>query len=263
MEGTLRSALLRSRERAQRAVVLIGALAFALALALRPALAQLPDGCDPPPDRPKLDQARPINLGQLKIELVHYRCTRYDRDVAKVLREARAWVERRAGKVAKPALVLDIDETSLSNWKQLYHNDFGFILGGDCDFSKREACGQKAWEHSAAGIAIKPTLDLFNAAKARNVSVFFITGRREDAEERDATEKNLRAAGYDGWEQLYMRPQSPTSEPSVAPYKSSRRADIESMGYTIIANVGDQESDLMNGHAQRRFKVPNPYYYIP
>ena len=30
-------------------------------------------------------------------------------------------------------------------------------------------------------------------------------------------------------------------------------------GYTIIATVGDQESDLEGGFAECRFKVPNPF----
>jgi predicted secreted acid phosphatase len=38
---------------------------------------------------------------------------------------------------------------------------------------------------------------LFNAAKAAGVAVFFITGRLEDA--REATAKNLHTAGYNGW----------------------------------------------------------------
>jgi acid phosphatase len=45
------------------------------------------------------------------------------------------------------------------------------------------------------------------------------------------------------------------------PFKSGARAEIENTGYAIIANVGDQRSDL-GGHAECTFKVPNPYYVI-
>lgn len=45
-------------------------------------------------------------------------------------------------------------------------------------------------------------------------------------------------------------------------YKSGERAEIEADGYRIIANVGDQESDLQGGHADRAFKLPNPFYFI-
>jgi hypothetical protein len=33
---------------------------------------------------------------------------------------------------------------------------------------------------------------------------------------------------------------------------------MEERGFTIVANIGDQASDLANGHAERAFKLPNP-----
>jgi acid phosphatase len=49
--------------------------------------------------------------------------------------------------------------------------------------------------------------------------------------------------------------------PTVS-YKSGERAKIERSGVRIIANIGDQESDLEGGHADRGFKYPNPFYFI-
>jgi predicted secreted acid phosphatase len=46
-------------------------------------------------------------------------------------------------------------------------------------------------------------------------------------------------------------------------YKSGTRAYIESLGYDIVANFGDQYSDLIGGYADRTFKMPNPSYYLP
>jgi hypothetical protein len=46
-------------------------------------------------------------------------------------------------------------------------------------------------------------------------------------------------------------------------YKSLTRKHIESLGYRIVANVGDQFSDLQGDHEQRAFKLPNPTYFIP
>jgi hypothetical protein len=46
-------------------------------------------------------------------------------------------------------------------------------------------------------------------------------------------------------------------------YKSGTRAYIESEGYDIVANFGDQFSDLSGGHADKAFKLPNPMYYLP
>ena len=46
-------------------------------------------------------------------------------------------------------------------------------------------------------------------------------------------------------------------------YKSGTRAYIESQGYDIVGNFGDQFSDLEGGYADKAFKMPNPNYYLP
>jgi predicted secreted acid phosphatase len=241
--------------------VLGGAMVASL-IWLGAAPAQQPALCTPPAPADAFDPAKP-NLGQLKLALRYYQCSKkYEEDVRTELASARAWVEQRAGQAVNPAVVLDIDETSLSNWDQLARNDFGFVENGACDHDTHSACGQRDWILSANGVAIAPTLDLFNAAKARNVAVFFITGRYDDAVQRAATEFNLRKVGYFGWDGLFLRDPK-TSGRSVAEYKTAARVEIEKRGYTIIANVGDQESDLANGHAEKPFKVPNPFYFIP
>src|SRR6516165_903610 len=103
------------------------------------------------------------------------------------------------------------------------------------------------------------TLRLFNTAKAKGVAIFFISTRRED--QRDATVNNLKAAGYDGWADLALK--QPDDKSSSQEFKTARRKEIEDAGFTIIANVGDQYSDPRGGHAERVFKVPNPFYFIP
>ena len=47
------------------------------------------------------------------------------------------------------------------------------------------------------------------------------------------------------------------------PYKRGARRKIVRRGYRIIANVGDQRSDLRGGFALRTFKLPNPMYVNP
>jgi hypothetical protein len=106
-------------------------------------------------------------------------------DVANVLREAKAYVEYRANGATKLALVLDIDETSLSNWPNLLASDFGFFVNGTCTLVPQEPCGFDHWIADHTAEAIRPTLDLFNAAKAKGVAIFFISNRRED--QRSAT----------------------------------------------------------------------------
>ena len=91
-------------------------------------------------------------------------------------------------------------------------------------------------------------------------AVFFITGRPGLL--RNATQRNLRAAGYDQWNGLMMKTRGYRTE-SVIAFKTSARRQIAAQGYTIVLNMGDQESDLTGGYAERTFKVPNPFYYRP
>jgi predicted secreted acid phosphatase len=242
-------------------IVSLAAAVALLSLAFSSAFANGLLKC-PATDSPNtLESTQPLNLGELKQQLSYYKCFHYDADIKSVLTQAQIYVEDQAAQVTKPALVLDIDETSLSNWLEIYHNDYGYIPEGPCDIDSKWACGSRAWDLSQSAEVIQPTLELFNAAKAKNVAIFFITGRTDDPEERVATEANLRKVGYDGWQGLVLRP--PSSSGPVAPYKTSAREGIAAAGFTIIANVGDQHSDLDGGFANRVFKVPNPFYFLP
>ena len=243
-----------------RQVAIYSAAALLLLTVSGAARAETPAGCRAGPQG--FDWTEPAGFDPYRLQLVYYRCTFYDEDIARVAENAREWIAFRASSVRHPAVVLDIDETSLSNWKVLYQNKFVYVAKGPCDFSKGSTCGENTWEKSARAPAIKPTLELFNAARRQHVAVFFVTGRSDNAAERSATATNLHRAGYDGWQRLYLR-QKKFSEPSVVPYKSWARSDIEAGGYTIIANVGDQWSDLDNGYSERIFKLPNPFYYLP
>ena len=124
-------------------------------------------------------------------------------------------------------------------------------------------CGALAWDRLEAAPAIEPTLALFKSAKALGLTVFFITGRHEC--ERDVTAQNLMKAGYVGWDPKYLLMEPDTMHvASAADFKAPERKWIEDkLGYTIVANVGDQWSDLAGGHAERGFKLPNPFYHIP
>jgi acid phosphatase len=232
---------------------------------------QAPDGCYPVPDVAPFSISQPLNIDLIKQQLTRYRCTRYDAEFAAVLADARQWVQMRAPSVNHAAIVLDIDETSLSNWTRIKQDDFGYIPNGSCALKPGEACGDIAWQRGGEAPALQPTLELFNLAKCSTVlpvpnctkvAVFFITGRYEKDGAQAWTEANLTKAGYRGWDGLYMRDPATEGRP-VSEHKTGARADIESRGFTIIANVGDQESDLVGGHAERTFKIPNPFYFIP
>jgi hypothetical protein len=145
----------------------------------------------------------------------------------------------------KLALALDIDETSLSNYEQLNLNDFG---------NATVALALSAVAGNSPAIA--PTLDLYRRARAAGISVFAITGRPAAIEAQ--TRQNLNNAGYTDLAGIAFKP----GGEATIPFKSGQRAALEGRGYRIVANVGDQESDLAGGHADRSFKLPNPFYFI-
>jgi acid phosphatase len=149
------------------------------------------------------------------------------------------------------AMVLDIDETSLSSYCEMKKEDFGYI--GPM-FS--------AWLASPEDSMVLPgTLRLFDKARASGIEVFFITGRSEEF--RAATVKGLETAGYKGWKGLSLRDAAQKNMPTVQ-YKSEERKKIVDAGYRIVMSVGDQWSDL-NGdpRAEISVKMPNPFYYLP
>jgi len=167
-------------------------------------------------------------------------------------------IGRRREELITPALVLDIDETSLTNWPNLAADDFGFVAGGSCDVLPAGPCGFNRWILKSSAEAIEPARKLFEAAKASGVAVIFITGRPDS--QRDATIINLDHVGYDGWTELRTRPDGESG--TVQDYKTRERINVEAEGYTIIAGVGDQMSDIDGGHSGCTFKVPNPFYFI-
>ena len=144
-----------------------------------------------------------------------------------------------------PAIVLDIDETSVFNAPCLEPVDW--------DLSGLATCAV-----DGEG-TVTPVLSLYRYARKQGVRVVMITGRPQAL--AGVARQLLRRLGYSSGFQLVLRPASDTRN-SVVPYKSAARAAVERRGFTILANVGDQRSDLAGGHAKRRYKLPNPAYLI-
>jgi predicted secreted acid phosphatase len=151
----------------------------------------------------------------------------------------------------KLAVVLDVDETALSNWVVAVHDDFGYIPN-DWNWCAALRCGK----------AIPGTLRIFKEAESDRVAVFFITGRPDG--QRADTEANLKAEGYDAWQHLYLRPENHAKGELTETFKAACRKQIVDQGYRIVLNVGDQMSDLVGEPmAEHSVKLPNPFYFIP
>lgn len=182
----------------------------------------------------------------------------YDAAFRRVVAQAEAYMVQRAPHVTRPAIVLDIDETSLSNWPAYRVNGWARITAGPCDL-EHGPCGLRAWQALGTSKALPATLELAKRAEAMNVAIFFITGRPPEL--REATERNLRQEGYKP-QGVILLPAGATFK-SAADFKAPERHKLEDLGYRILLTMGDQESDLRGGYAERTFKLPNPVYFLP
>ena len=166
--------------------------------------------------------------------------------------------------------MLDVDDTTLLTYNYECQQDFGYNPTINASY----VLGEKF-------PAVFGMVALVNLARQAGWKVFFITGRPNA--QHDATLGNLAKVGYgapsaisatlDG---LFTKPDSGQPFPSyidcnsdgiaacsTTEYKSQTRAYIESLGYDIRGNFGDQDSDLAGGHADVSIKMPNPMYFLP
>jgi hypothetical protein len=197
------------------------------------------------------------NLGKLELELKDYHDCKgnhgcytsdLDRQAGMATRALVRAVKLR--QAANLAVVLDIDETSLSNWTEIRLADFAY-----------DPAAWNRWVDQASAPAIAGTLHFYEEAEKLGVAVFFITGRPES--QRAATEKNLRSQGYAQWTALVLRKPDEAKTPTVT-YKSAARQRIVAAGYRIAVNMGDQMSDLTGDpRADVSVKLADPFYYIP
>lgn len=199
--------------------------------------------------------SEPTNLGLHKIELEHYFDSgRYLSDISKRIREAKYYLRfritqnKRLRHPRKLAMVLDVDESALSNYEDIKRFQFG---GTPEEIQAANADGHDT--------VIRPTLSLFNLAVKNGVAVFFIAGRKQYEYPNTAT--NLHNAGYNRWDGLFLEPNH-YNKASAIPFKVASRKRIIEMGYDIVLDVGDQYSDLKGGYADMLIKLPNPFYYL-
>jgi hypothetical protein len=175
------------------------------------------------------------------------------------------------------AIVLDVDDTTLATWNYEVFSNWAYNPTTNADYVNNQRFP-----------AVPGMVAMAKAAEREGYAIFFLTGRPTSQEA--ATLGNLTAdnvgvdAGYpkpttlrDGEDGLFTKPDvtaypdylktacaaDPGGKCTTIHYKSATRAHIESLGYDIVGNFGDQYSDLKGGAADRTFKLPNPNYYLP
>lgn len=207
----------------------------------------------------------------------------YAKEASKVARSGEHWLaaKHHAHGKSKPgvtkAIVLDVDDTTLTTWNYEIASNWAY-----------NPTTNAAYVTGQLFPATPGMVDLVKKAAAQGYAVFYLTGR--PAAQEAATLGNLTAdgigvdAGYpapttlkNGEDGLFTKPAvadypdylkaacagDPNGSCTTIHYKSATRAHIESLGYDIVANFGDQYSDLKGGFADRTFKLPNPNYYLP
>lgn len=227
--------------------------------------------------------AEPHNIGLLVQEIDSYYGTELDsagvyqasatspyaQDLARIEAAAKKYIDKTARKALhkgkKPAVVFDIDDT--------------LLLSLDYEKKTNYTYNSATWAEYVAKAdrpAVFGTPQLVAYAKAKGVEVFYNSGLKES--QRAAAVANLKKVGADinlDADHMFLKdaanPPAYLSACATAAawncttvqYKSGTRRHIEKdLGYEVIANFGDQYSDLEGGYADRTYKLPNPTYYV-
>ncbi|MFF7329434.1 HAD family acid phosphatase [Streptomyces sp. NPDC090306] len=191
----------------------------------------------------------------------------YAKDLARVDAAARKTIDQAArnhhrGK--KPAVVFDIDDTLLLSLD--YEKRYNYTYN---------SATWAAYVNQANRPAVFGSAELVQYAEKKGVEVFYNSGLNEA--QRSAAVENLKKIGADvNLDSAHMFLKDAANPPAylsacatpgtwtctTVQYKGGTRKHIESLGYDIVANLGDQYSDLDGGYADKTFKLPNPTYYV-
>ncbi|SDG52620.1 PKD domain-containing protein [Klenkia brasiliensis] len=139
-------------------------------------------------------------------------------DVEQAMAGGLDFLDTQVGVAARPAIVLDVDNTAL----QSYYQPFA---------------------------ATPAVLQFAQRARADGFAVFVVTGRAPDT---GGTADQLARAGYvvDG---ICFRDAAVTGQTSKENCRAARAAE----GFTVVANVGNRDQDLTGANSGRTFKLPD------
>ncbi len=179
----------------------------------------------------------------------YYESGKYDKEASAVINKAIDEINKlNILNNSNAVVIFDVDETALDNYPHLKEVDYGYIkLLWD------------EWLMSGKSKAIQQVKEFYDFLISKKIKVIFITGR--DNEFYDATHKNLKQAGYIIFDTLITRSDFYKHKKALE-YKSKMREELVNKGYNIIANIGDQWSDLEDGYSGIKIKLPNYLYYI-
>ncbi|MFG2311651.1 HAD family acid phosphatase [Streptomyces sp. NPDC048566] len=194
--------------------------------------------------------------------------SQYAKDLARIDAAARRDIDKAAHKArhhhGRPAVVFDIDDT--------------LLLSFDYERKTNYTYNSTTWADYVAKAdrpAVFGSPELVEYAASKGVEVFYNSGLKES--QRASAVENLKKVGVDvNLDSAHMFLKDTANPPAylgdcataaawnctTVQYKSGTRKHIESLGYDIVGNFGDQYSDLDGGYADKTYKIPNPTYFV-
>jgi hypothetical protein len=106
--------------------------------------------------------------------------------------------------------------------------------------------------HYDPGNPVPRVLRFAERARALGVHLLFNTGRQDKGDLRASTLRQLDRNGYEVGE-LCMR----TAGETMAESKKRCRRQFVADGYTIIANIGNNDTDFVGSNYERAFRLPD------
>ena len=190
----------------------------------------------------------PVNLQLAKKNVMkYYESGEYSNDLKEIISNA----EDEINKIKlqpNSTVVFDVDETSLSNYESIKKIYFGY------DPQKWDD-----WINEAKAPAIPEVKQFYDFVTSKKIKVIFLSSR--NISQYNATYRNLNNAGYVSFDTLILKDSSYSKYTSLA-FKSRQRELLTQKGYDIIADIGDQVSDLEGKFHGLQIKLPNYLYFI-
>lgn len=190
----------------------------------------------------------PVNLQLAKNEVVnYYESGKYSNDLKDIISNAENEINK-LNLPANSAMVFDVDETSLSNYEAIKKIHFGYVRNM-----------WDNWINEANAPAIPEVKQFYDFVILKKIKVIFLSSRMSS--QYNATYSNLKNAGYLEFDTLILKDFFNSNLTSLE-FKSRQRELLSQKGYDIIADIGDQKSDLEGQYHGIQIKLPNYLYII-
>lgn len=189
-----------------------------------------------------------INLDSAKtIVQNYYESGQFVADMTEIVNDAISYINAKELK-ENSAVVLDIDETVLSNYNHTKEIGFGFRI----DIWNE-------WLKQGNAQVVPQMKRFYDYLISKKIKVVFLTGRYEET--RESTNINLANQGFVVFDTLITRAPSEEKLPATK-FKEEKRIELTQNGYDIIMCVGDQWSDLEGKFTGYKVKLPNYLYKL-